>query len=353
MTKEVKHADLSFFLHNFLTHSEICVKIHLGEIIMFKRIVCILLSALVLFSSFSFAFAAEDSTGESEKKNFILGDADKNGKVNASDARLTLRYSAKLITAKKIDLNAADFDRDGKIQACDARYILRTAARLDPYITEKNLIDPLINKNEVKIINVKTLCQYPNFPSGCEIVSAVMNLNYYGLNITVNQFIQKYLPLGTSPYYDGTRYYGSDPDVCFLGNPRSTHGWGIWAKGLTKSIQKYLDACKNPCTVKYTYSESLNSLCKKYVRNNVPVLVWVTQSMATPYENVRVRVEGSTKSYTWISPNHCMLLVGYDKDYFYFNDPITGKREKYSRTRSNIAFEGNGCQAVVIEKKIR
>ena len=59
------------------------------------------------------------------------GDANGDGKVNARDARLILRYAASLITGDEIDQAAADFNGDGKVNARDARAILRTAAGLD------------------------------------------------------------------------------------------------------------------------------------------------------------------------------------------------------------------------------
>ncbi len=59
----------------------------------------------------------------------------------------------------------------------------------------------------------------------------------------------------------------------------------------------------------------------------------------------------AAESYIWVSHNHSMLLVGYDKNYCYPNDPITGATEKYSKSASVAAFVGNGSQAVIIEMK--
>lgn len=54
----------------------------------------------------------------------ILGDADGDGKVTASDARLILRAAVGL---EEVPLEAGDFDGDGKITASDARAALRTS----------------------------------------------------------------------------------------------------------------------------------------------------------------------------------------------------------------------------------
>ncbi len=59
------------------------------------------------------------------------GDANCDGKVNANDARFTLRCSAKLETYDESNFYAIDVTADGKITAADARLILRASARLE------------------------------------------------------------------------------------------------------------------------------------------------------------------------------------------------------------------------------
>lgn len=60
----------------------------------------------------------------------LLGDLNFNGKVQAEDARLVLRYVAKLDSLTPKQLQVADMDGDGKVSASDARIILRIAAKL-------------------------------------------------------------------------------------------------------------------------------------------------------------------------------------------------------------------------------
>lgn len=56
-----------------------------------------------------------------------LGDVDDNGKVNATDARLTLQYSVKKITFTTEQMQAADVDGNGTVNTTDARLILQRA----------------------------------------------------------------------------------------------------------------------------------------------------------------------------------------------------------------------------------
>ncbi|MDR1630625.1 MAG: dockerin type I repeat-containing protein [Oscillospiraceae bacterium] len=60
-----------------------------------------------------------------------LGDGDGDGYVYASDARMCLRISAKLVEVAEKDFPYYDVDKDGKITAADARLILRAAANLE------------------------------------------------------------------------------------------------------------------------------------------------------------------------------------------------------------------------------
>lgn len=199
-----------------------------------------------------------------------------------------------------------------------------------------------------KKISISPVCQKPDYPSGCEVVTAVMYLNYLGYNIDIDSFIDGYLTVGEAPCCKNGVWYSSDPNEVFLGNPRSNNGWGIWAEGLAKAINKCIEDYSGDHTVTVTYSETLDSLCRKYISKNIPVLVWVTAYMNDPYENITAHIIGSDKIFTWISPNHCMLLVGYDADYYYFNDPLTGKMEKYSKIASDTAFKGNGSQSIIV-----
>lgn len=331
-----------------------------------KKIFSLILALCLILSVQAFAFDESEEHSSDHNTAYVLGDANLDGKTTTADARIVLRASALLIILEGDSLINADFNEDGKLTTADARYILRFSVGLDPYAVpvvrpetttkepetqtqiETTTQAPVITS---KIINAPLICQYPNYPTGCESVAAVMNLQYYKFVITVDDFLDKYLFVGSAPFKKNNVWYSSDPNKEFLGNPRDEKSWGIWAKGLERSIQRCLDCYTGNFCVESVFTESLDSLCKKYIDNNIPVLVWVTAYMEPPRVNITPYIIGTDKTFTWISPNHCMLLVGYDEDHYYFNDPLTGKREKYTKTASQIAFAGNGSQAVVITKQ--
>ena len=59
------------------------------------------------------------------------GDADRDGRITAADARLALRTAVELVAPDAETKNLADRDRDGRVTAADARSILRLAVGLD------------------------------------------------------------------------------------------------------------------------------------------------------------------------------------------------------------------------------
>jgi hypothetical protein len=76
------------------------------------------------------------------------GDVDGNGVITASDARLALRYSAKLITLTQEQQRSADIDKDGHVTASDARTILRISAKLEPIPSTES---PNFNDSDARI----------------------------------------------------------------------------------------------------------------------------------------------------------------------------------------------------------
>ena len=61
----------------------------------------------------------------------LMGDVNGDGRVNARDARLLLRYIAGLATEDELDLTVADYNGDSRVNARDARALLRFIAGLD------------------------------------------------------------------------------------------------------------------------------------------------------------------------------------------------------------------------------
>ena len=74
---------------------------------------------------------AYDGKTYSDYDIVVIGDTNRDGKINAADARRALRYSARLDELTFDEIEACDFNRDGKATASDARSILRKSANLE------------------------------------------------------------------------------------------------------------------------------------------------------------------------------------------------------------------------------
>lgn len=201
-----------------------------------------------------------------------------------------------------------------------------------------------------KIIRTNNIYQMKDYPNGCEAVSTVMALRYYGYTLTVDYFIDNYLPMGPRPVLGG---YGPDPAEVFCGDPRSMTGWGCYSSVIAKSLDGYLNKDKH--TYYRSTSKTLKTLCDEYIDKNVPVIVWATINMtdSSDREYYRYWKTENGKTIAYNSKLHCLLLVGYDKDNYYFNDPTkdTLSYTVYPKAKAEKAFSILGNQSVAIVKK--
>ena len=70
---------------------------------------------------------ASKSISVKEKSSFISGDVNNDGKVNLTDAKITLKVSLGILSENELSFEAADIDKDLKITLKDARAILKIA----------------------------------------------------------------------------------------------------------------------------------------------------------------------------------------------------------------------------------
>lgn len=209
------------------------------------------------------------------------------------------------------------------------------------YIYEENEIytKPQTPIGNSKIIQAPFISQLGKYPTGCESVTTVMALNHIGIDISVDKFIDSYLTKTGVPF---------DPSISFGGNPRSTSGYGCYAPVIKKALDKALSGQKY--TAKQLYGVSLKNLCSNYIDKGIPVILWATMYMNTPYISSTWTYNG--KTINWIAPEHCLLLVGYDSSHYIFNDPLTYQPQTYySKSSVEVAYKGLNYQAIVLEKK--
>lgn len=194
------------------------------------------------------------------------------------------------------------------------------------------------------IRNVPTIHQFPQFPTGCESVATVMALNYFGNPITVEQFVDEFLPTSRDFYVENGIHFGPSPYEYFIGNPKSSASYGCMAPVIEKALRACVD---DSLTVSNLSGASLEVLCDQYIDNDIPVILWATIRMLETNPISSWYLNDGTR-FTWPGNEHCMLLVGYDDTQYYFNDPYTGKLVAYDKTLTEDRFAELGRQAVVV-----
>lgn len=199
------------------------------------------------------------------------------------------------------------------------------------------------------LIDAPFFDQREKWPTGCESVSAVMALNYFGVEITVDEFIDGYLPMGSVPYQNASgALVGCDPRKMFSGDPRSESGWGCCAPVIFHAVEKVIQEKELPLSIQELEGKSLEELFGEYLSREIPVILWATIDMEPPMPDAVVTLEETGEQYQWYYPMHCLLLVGRDEGGYYFNDPSAGKAVYYLKDEVETAYTELGSQAVVI-----
>lgn len=166
-------------------------------------------------------------------------------------------------------------------------------------------------------LDVPYIDQSVRYPTGCESVSTVMLLQYLGYSLTVDEFIEKYLERRDFEVRDG-RLYGPSPDEYFCGSPYDEDSFGCYAPVICKALEK---AAGDKYLITDETGTSMEELLTNYIDKGMPVIFWACINMREPVRGPEWRLLDSEETFTWISNEHCMLLVGYDEEGYYFNDP--------------------------------
>ncbi|NCB32877.1 MAG: hypothetical protein EOM64_03175 [Erysipelotrichia bacterium] len=199
-------------------------------------------------------------------------------------------------------------------------------------------------------IDVPYIDQTVIAPTGCESVSACMLVQYLGIRMSSETFINTYLDRKPMHLTDG-KLYGPHPNDAFPGDPFSKDGYGCYAPVMVRALKRALPEQYE--AINETGS-SLEDLCRRYLDHGMPVLLWATIDMEPSELGSFYYLDGSGERYQWVGHEHCLLLVGYEEDQYWFNDPwnnhgvCTYPKETVEKRHAEL-----GMQAVGIIRKNR
>ena len=199
------------------------------------------------------------------------------------------------------------------------------------------------------IIEAPYIDQSPRWPTGCESVSAVMLLRYLGYDITVDEFIENDLEIQDFREENG-EIFGPDPRKYFCGSPYDPDAFGCYAPVIVNALSKVFAGEKKYEAADET-GTSEKELLEKYIDRGMPVIFWACIDMREPVTGPQWRLHDTGEWFTWISNEHCMLLVGYDDEKYYFNDPHNGNGlTGYARDIVEKRRRAQHMQAVGVRK---
>ena len=170
-------------------------------------------------------------------------------------------------------------------------------------------------------IDVPYINQSEKYPTGCESVTTVMLLHYLGYEISVDDFIKNNLVMQDFETREGV-LYGPNPWECFAGSPYDPDSMGCYAPVICKALKPIVEG---KYEVLNETGKDLDYLVETYLKNGMPVIIWNSINMREPIIGPQWKLLDSGETFTWISNEHCMLLVGEDENSYIFNDPYENR----------------------------
>ena len=167
------------------------------------------------------------------------------------------------------------------------------------------------------MLDVIEFCQYPDYPTGCESVSLYMLLNFYGVDVTVEQ-IYDLLPMGAQPYDDeaGVRH-GANPEREFVGDPRSEYSYGVFNEPIANVAEQFKPGAQTKA------GASLADI-RAILDTGNPVLAWY---VSAPMRDIMYRwswLDENGETVRWPGGEHAVVICGYDEASITYRDPNAG-----------------------------
>nr|WP_162990687.1 C39 family peptidase [Maliibacterium massiliense] len=195
------------------------------------------------------------------------------------------------------------------------------------------------------LLRVPFLPQGDVLPTGCESASALMALEYYGQGMDVDTFVEHYLAR-QKLYTAGGETYGPHPADAFVGDPRQiADSYGCYAPVIARAM----DAIDPGRGWTARTDLTLDALCTQYVALEKPVLVWITTDLVDSVPGRTWKTQDGS-IFVWKRNEHCVVLVGFDGEAYYCNDPLADQAPvRYDKARMEACFQQMGMQCVVPE----
>ncbi len=206
-----------------------------------------------------------------------------------------------------------------------------------------DLYNRVVKETSYEVKNFPTFDQKENYPNGCESIALYLLLKYHGVKVTPDAIITK-LKKGDSPYTVNGVRYGADPEIEFVGNPKSHNGYGVFENPIIDVANQFKKGI-----VKAT-GKSLDEILE-IVKRGKPVQVWASSYQKEPIKcDAWTSTSNSSKRrVVWYCNFHSLVLIGATPSEVIVSDPLTGTIVHYDKEKFAYAYNFYGRRAIYYE----
>ncbi len=223
--------------------------------------------------------------------------------------------------------------------------------KLDLTVLANYLLNEEVNEEVWSVVKIKdsvlidapVIEQLPELPRGCEVTSLAMLLEHAGVKADKMELAKEIKKDQTPFKYENGKVYFGNPYDGFVGDMYSYDhpGLGVYHGPVRELAEQYLpgkildltgaefDVLKTALSSGHPVWVIINTAYKKLPEDYF-------QTWHTPSGTIQITYK-----------EHSVLVTGYDDQYIYFNDPLTGIKNKKAPVRDfKEAWEQMGSQAI-------
>ncbi len=183
---------------------------------------------------------------------------------------------------------------------------------------------PIITIKDQVHLDVPVISQIPELPRGCEVTSLAMLLNDAGEKVDKMELAEKIKKDPTPQTISGGQIHFGNPNDGFVGSMYNYKepGFGVYHKPVAELAEQYLPGNINDLT-----ASDFEEL-KYYLSDGRPIWVITNTSYKPLNDNLFQTWDTPSGKVRITYKEHSVLLTGYDSEFVYFNDPLTGVKDK-------------------------
>ncbi len=168
-------------------------------------------------------------------------------------------------------------------------------------------------------------------------------LKYHEINVEPDDIVAR-LRKGDSTYTLNGVKYGADPEIEFVGDPKSKSGYGVFEDPIIEVANQFKDG------IQKATGKTLDEVLE-IVKSGKPVQVWATSYQKTPIKcNTWISTsDSSKKNITWYCNFHSLVIIGSTHSKVLVSDPLTGTIVYYDKKPFEYAYDFYGRRAIYYE----